>query len=585
MSMRTAWNSVSSRLNFMQAHQLRWHLHAQAMPTVGVAGLPPELVSCLPKRVYALVASPSAALDALLMYSVKQLLERPLIWVSARSGEQMLNMLEQFGVALDDEQTQKHLTLFSLHALPQHSRHDISRLLLELERYRLGPGGVLLFEGGEYLFDWETPEAFKQEVRWLDDWAEQYWGRVVWVLSNGMGCEGRLAAVHRMQQSFGGIAQLISGRGELAWKMDLWETPDGVRLGETYPLRFTHEGQLAFLAPGEAQNLLLALDEQRMVALQGVVAGERWVPEHWEIVADVDELLSACDGAVAATVLIDFRSGYNIEPLLHAIYELRQQCGNKLKIVVREIDRPARYQYESLFLSVGANQVIGREVSFSRFLALVSAVQGQQLSRVPPADFDTAITSLLNAEVSGYLSPERFAAVVKGALERSRQTGIVCALVKLPLWPQVAHMEALNACRLVRNGDVCTADERHVYLFFFACQAPDIPGVLERVFAEPLDLLFEGEVLLVDAISIESFVRDFERRIVEAPLVDYSAVLTSKPRPEPQRVTGQPAPVAVAVAAVPRQPVPIGAPVFDADTHPPRSVTPCSLPLKGGAHD
>lgn len=588
MQIQRVWSFISSRLNFMQNRQLRWHLHELPEPTLGVVGLPPELAACLSKNVYTLFSPPSAALKALLMYTIKNGLDKPLIWVSSRSGEDMRDAMLQFGIALEAENTKKNLTLFSLDLQrKEHAQHDIGRMLIELDRYRLATsGGLLILEGAEHLLDWDSPAALRKEIRWLSDWAEDQVGRVLWVIDPDPDTEGdmRSIAIHRMQQYLAGIVQLVTGRGELVWKMDLWKTPEGVRLGESYPLRFTHQGQLALLTPEAGETLLLALDEERVVALSGVVADERWVPEHWEIVGSLEEMLAACDKAVAATVLLDCRSVDNIEPMLRAVYQLRKSCGNKLKILVREIGQPLRYQHESLLLNVGANQVIGRDVNFSRFLSLVSGVQGQQLSRIMPPDFETAITSCLNEGESGYLTVEQFVASVKDSMSRSRLTGIVCALIKLRLWAQVSHIEALNSCSLVRAGDVCTADETSVYLFLFACQVPDIPAVLERVFSVPLDSFFEGEVRLIDETSIETFINDFEKRVADTPQADYSGVVLSSQRPAPQGRTqkrsaakeaSDGSQVAVAEAEQPS---------FTPESKP-RQVTPYSLPMKGGPPD
>lgn len=581
-----SWSRFLHRFEFGKSRQLRWQLHEAPVPTLALDGIPLELAVCLPRHVYAVVAPPSAALRALLLYSLMDGLDRPAVWISAHAGADMLELAIRYGLDLNEERCKKNLTLFSLDLLrSEGAEQDLAHLVLELERYRLPRGGLLVLEGCDSLCDWNDPGALRQAIHWLHDWALRQAGRVLWVIDPSGGDE-RSMAIHHLQQQFGGIAQLVAESGELAWKMDLWKTSDGIRLGEIYPLRFNQQGRLTLLSRQEG-GLFIAEDETRVLALRGVVINEPWHPEHWELFSERAPLLAACEGAVAATVLFDCRFQRDIEPLLHAIYQLRQRCGNKLKILVREVGLVMRYQYESLLLSLGANQVVGRDANFSRFLAAVHAVQGQVLTRVLPGDFNTALARTLRASQSGYLPPVQFAAAMRDALEGAKMVNITSVLLKLPMWPHVSHLDALGQCRLSRAGDICTADENVIYLFLYACQVPDIHGVLRRVFSEPLDELFVGQLQLTDEASIYAFLEAFERVIADRVLVDHSCALAELAQ---NRACAE---AAVASAVKPASvsssaplPVPAGGLAVLEEillphiSHNPREVTPCALPLR-----
>jgi cellulose biosynthesis protein BcsE len=581
----TPWSWLQSRFHFGESRQLRWQIHDVPVPTLALEGVPLELTVCQPKHVYAVLAPPSAALRALLLYSLLDGLDRPAVWISAHSGADMLELAEQFGIDLGEERSKRHLTLFSLdHRQPEGPRQDLAHLVLELERYRLPRGGLLVLEGCDDLCDWNDPAALRNTIRWLHDWARRQAGRVLWVVDPGGG--ERSMAIHHLQHQFGGIAQLVAEHGELIWKMDLWKTGPSIRLGEIYPLRFNQQGRLTLLSRQEGGQFI-AVDETRVLALSGVVAGEPWYPEHWELFSEPASLLAACEGVVAATVLFDCRFQRDIEPLLHAVYDIRQRCGNKVKILVREIGQVMRYQYESLFLSVGANQVVGRDANFSRFLAIVHAVQGQVLTRVLPADFNTALTRTLKGGQSGYLPPAEFVSAMREAFEGARMINVNSVLLKLPLWPHVSHLDALGQCQLTRPGDICTADENVIYLFLYACQVPDIVGVLRRVFSDPVDELFVGQLQLTDEVSIYDFLDEFERGIADRVPVDHTQALAELAKSRaPVTVAEAPAAKPVAAAASVTAPEPAGGlamlehALLPHMAQNPRQVSPCVLPLR-----
>lgn len=545
--------------------------------SLGLDGLPKNLLQLLPKRVYTVLAAPSAARDALLMHTLKQGLEHPVILISPRSSAVLEDKLAHSGIALADERVKKHLALFALDGGLRHtSPRNPGGILRELAHYRLDKGGLLLLEGLEQLADWSDLEAVRKLVRAAHDWADRQEGRVLWLIEPDAAGQ-RMVALHRLQQQLGGIAHLNSERGEPYWQVDCWQGEEGTRLAERFPLRFTSHGRLT-LAKAGSVPLLLAPDEERVLALAGVSAGEPWVPQAWELFDDLAALTAASDGAEAATVLLDYRRTEELEPLLRAVHLLRRQCGGKLKIVVREVGQSLRYQTELLLLSVGANKVVGRAVGYSRFLSLVQAVQGQLYSRLLPDDFEQAVQRVLGSEQGGYLPAAAFIRSARTSIARARAAGIACCLVKLPLWPQVAHWDALQQCRLNRPGDVYSADEEALYLFLFACRVPDVPQVLERVFAGNREALFEGELRLFDEAPMLEFLVEFERRVFDRPPVDYSAQLAELEPAQPE-VPEVPEPGGQAVVETPLA-LPLVPEPGHAAENKPRQVTFFRLPLR-----
>ncbi len=202
-----------------------------------------------------------------------------------------------------------------------------------------------------------------------------------------------------------------------------------------------------------------------------------------------------------------------------------------------------RQHYELLMLNLGANLVIAQRTPFARVQAMIEGLQGQVFSRPILADYRNALSAVLTTSTSGYVPPAEFVALVRDAVERSRMIRLPHVLLQLPLLPEVAHVEALRACRMNRAGDLCTAGSDSLYAFFFACRMDDVDAVCRRVFQRPLAELFHGDVRNGDLESIGATLGRFEAEIAEVPPPDYSSWLARQqeaPRPAPAPTSDMP---------------------------------------------
>jgi len=109
-------------------------------------------------------------------------------------------------------------------------------------------------------------------------------------------------------------------------------------------------------------------------------------------------------------------------------------------------------------------------------------------------------------------------------LERTEAMGMAHCIVQLPLLPAVAHLDALAACHIGRDGDLLTADEQAVWLFLFACRAPDVEGVLKRLFVMPPAALFNQMRVRPESDPMRRALDRLRRHAVDA-VTDYSDAL------------------------------------------------------------
>ncbi|ATF34018.1 cellulose biosynthesis protein BcsE [Burkholderia thailandensis] len=427
--------------------------------------------------------------------------------------------------------------------------------LRALKRYRFRANALYFVEGAERWLSWHDPAALTHEGRALAGWCRSH--RIALVLlidpqaaeadASRAGtphtAASRIApaACGGFHGACAGVAQLQRTHGELRWRVDFWRARGAVATGEVRALRFTGDGRLAAVPAAGAHaargDARLAFDEMRVVASRRVVERESWVPGDWDIVDDNAAVLDACDGAHAATAVLAFTGRAQLEALCATIHALRLRCGGALKIIVVERGEAMRHQFEQLALNLGANQVVARNLPFSRVLAVLRSLRGQLYARPVAADYRAALAASLGDTVLGYLPVGAFCSHARAVLERSAVLTLSHTLVKLTLLPGVAHAHALRACTLRRAGDVLTADAQHLYLFLFACELADAHDVLGHLFGVPVERIADRVVHLAEE-SIEHELNALDAANRRAPIADYSDLFSAAAGGPPARNDG-----------------------------------------------
>ena len=284
----------------------------------------------------------------------------------------------------------------------------------------------------------------------------------------------------------------------------------------------------------DTHALVTASDAERVITLADTLAGAPdGAPAHWQVCDSQDALVAACRYAVAATVLLPHRSADELPALLDTVRRLRAAHPHALKIVVREVGGQLRYNQELALVRLGANTVVYRNVSFSRLLQTLVELRNQTYARrVADEAAPDLLAQMKPDPVRGYLPLQAFCDAADRMLQRTEPLGLAHCLVQLPLLPQVAHLDALAACRIGRDGDIVSADAQSVWVFLFACRAPDVEPTLKRLFAVPLAELFHQLRMRPEPDAMRRALERLRRNAVDA-VTDYSDVLQAL---QPQRL-------------------------------------------------
>nr|WP_061160881.1 cellulose biosynthesis protein BcsE [Caballeronia temeraria] len=511
---------------------------------IGVDALPDDLAVLAPGALYAVHVAPrSPECDALIWASARAANTRHVSVVLARERAQAAARLRELGFS--GTAAQGWPRRLNVLAMPEEDASAdteplaLARLfggLRALKRFGFRANALYIVEGAERWFTWSDPAALAREGRLLSSWCESRGITMILLLGDTAGDNDddidididetqTSASRGELNGACAGVARVRRSHGELLWQVDFWRAGRALATGDVHALRFTDDGRLSVAAlerTGEARrDARLAQDEARVVVCRAVVGDEPWVPRDWDVLADRDAVLAACEGARGATVVLAHRNGAQLEALCAAVHTLRRRCGRALKIAVVERGEVLRHQYELLMLSLGANLVVGRDVPFSRLESLLQSLQGQLYTRPLMSDYRTALAASLADAALGYQNVPAFCAHTQGALARGAVLRLPHVLVKLRLPPTLAHVDALAQCRPRRAGDVFTADASHLYVFLFGCRLADADAALARIFTVPVERIAKDVTYLSDD-GIAAQLQALETANRRAPAADYS---------------------------------------------------------------
>ena len=412
-------------------------------------------------------------------------------------------------------------------------------LLRELPLFQAAPEDGLIFLGMEALFLWEKPGPLQRQLSILRDWVRQRPSGTLFLFA-GQG--GEALPVASMDWAFPNVGRLAWVQGHLTLELLRWQ---GGLQNSCYGLQPADHGleMEGSVLDGDSLRLRAAPRQGCVLAMAAALAGQTGVPGHWQVLADEAALEAELPSLGAATLLLAYEGPAGFVDLVHRVHRLRQAHPRHLKILVRETGAKLRYGAESILLKAGINSVIYRELGFSRVIQQVHGHGNQIYSGEPCADLDGLLAAAEPPPVSGYLPPARFCHLVRQMVERSALLGMEHCLLRFSLLRRVTHLDALEHCRIGRNGDLVTTDREHLYLFLFACREPDVETSVNHIFREPVDTLFDSTCILPGPELIRHAVDALERLAEHEALPDHSALLAARAAAAPaapERPSGGP---------------------------------------------
>lgn len=378
------------------------------------------------------------------------------------------------------------VTLFELPL--QHAPAALRRLPSELRRAGAAAGGLILLLLPASI--WLESSAID-----LQRWCERMrrWLReqrcTLFLLSTGPASE-----LHRkllpLHEQLTGLAQLYRSDGAIRCHLHYWRSGQGVRANQEFELESGENG-LMIVADDQSQDASVAADDQRLyLAEQTVLEGAPALSDHWRLFESRAAVLEQAHLARAASILLTISDNDEVEPLARQVHQLRQQRGNALKIVVREMSPCLRYRDERLLTASGANLIAPYGTQLSGFLSLLDSVQGQRWQRRSTTDFSAKLDRQRPPQHSGLLDPADFLALVEQVFDQAKGE-LSHLLLRLRPHPRLSMEQVLSQIHLRRLGDVICVVDDSLYLFLFASRLDGLESALSNICRLPWRQLFD----------------------------------------------------------------------------------------------
>ena len=408
--------------------------------------------------------------------------------------------------------------------------NGLASFLKDLRQEELGPNHAVFVVPANQFLNGLRLKLLNIVGEQLKRWSQRRHRPFVLCLAPTVGADNGDAerAVRALSHVFLHVAVLGVDQGHLGLYLERWESAKGA----VFDMRFgllacesneplVHDGSQTV---GKVPELVRAPDQADVYTTESVVQGKKGIPPGWKIHETDADLVAAAVHAVAATVLLDAGNADEFDAKARLVHQLRLTHPKTLRILIRETHGKLRANFEQALLRLGADEIFYKETGFPRVIQHLEENRRLVHAKDVHPEFEHAMGGFLPVSARGYLRPSLFCDLVQSMLANTQGTGIGHSYVQLQLLPRVPHMDAIWACRLTRNGDLMTADENAIHLFFFACQEPDLEMALARVFACPLSQLFISQVGSFTDDDIHAVVKKLAIKARHG-LPDFSATL------------------------------------------------------------
>ncbi|WP_254621415.1 cellulose biosynthesis protein BcsE [Stutzerimonas stutzeri] len=309
------------------------------------------------------------------------------------------------------------------------------------------------------------------------------------IVSDGI-CDSLSEHLNQLSCSLAALASLNRTPSGTRLFLHFWHGNQGLISAREIPLE-RHDDRFNVSASSDIAPILEYSDQGRVHAERSVLEAAPHASAQWRLFDNSHELLQHALTARAASVLFAISKNEQADELAHQLNQLRRSCGNRLKLIVREIAPCLRYRDEQLLLSSGATLVVPFGTSLPRFLTLVESVQGHVWQR-QLKDIDAHLYGLKPLPLCGQQSPLGFAEAVRSMWPDSTASGISHQLIRLQPVPGLSLSQVLSQTRLRRNGDIACIADKALYLFLFACRPESLDDALGNIFGVKWQELFLG---------------------------------------------------------------------------------------------
>lgn len=431
------------------------------------------------------------------------------------------------------------------------TRPRAERLTEELDHFAFGRQPLVIVDPADGLLDLLDSDNLDAQLAIYRRWAHRHDTALLLLLDDVTRDPAMLRALMHRADGFAGIARLVTQDKQTHWSPMHWFSELGMHGSGSYRLEPAKGGawrcvEVERLAGHDDADRLssvpAALDDDLVYTTRAAVADSTQLPANWQVYDDIDALREASHEAINGTLILHYDRDIPFERLAREVHAIRQHHGHTAKVMVREMGVTMRHYQEKLLLRIGANMVVPSAVGFSRFVGMPEQLRGQVFQGELVQSYEQAVASILPPVEPGYHVVPDFIQAVRQMLRDSRELELPSAVIQLNPLPGITTEDALRLCHLKRHGDICTADQRSVYLHLFACREVDVPVALTHVFELPVSAMFVDELRYAGEEGVGQLLARLQQTYEKGGVADLSAAMAAvvdRAQPEPTRPSSE----------------------------------------------
>ncbi len=364
---------------------------------------------------------------------------------------------------------------------------------------------LVLIDVEQEVFKSVTGDELSAILLIWQSWLIQHKKTCIWVVHGDMATGFIKDKFLKSNHILNGLANIEFDLFKIKYELAFWHLYSSVQANVLLDLLFDEANNVISVAEtNEVKSdikenaLTLSQVNNRVLVVKSQDGLHEIFPREWEVIHSFDILDDHIIGnSAGATIIVYIDTNIDINFLAAYIIRLRRAGGGGLKIILREMESCLRNAEEKFLINSGANLIVPYNVSFSRFITMVYAIQGNYLVRDIPDKIEDVFHVNLNKYGKGYLPLADFVGQVISLVDCSEQMQIAPSLLKLSLNRAIPVDEIVAQIKINRSGDVFTYTKSYLYLFLFQCEQVEIKNLLSQLFLLPLDDLFLEEELFL----------------------------------------------------------------------------------------
>ena len=482
---------------------------------LGVPGIPAAMERLLDGAIYAAIVDSVPARFSLVIQSIRHNLDSGMICVllTPTPPGVFLARAEAAGVDFGDALADNRFFLFSQEGdyAKNIFRLGPKKFLDEFDFFKVPRSSFFVIDQADELFTLHDQSVATRQAQEYRDWMKVRGNTALLLFPPENPREGH--GYGMLLDYFGGALRIVRNRTEFELLVDFWYSEEGAIAAKAMGVNFDAAGKVSVAAQVESKPAALPSVAAEIEATdqdQGYYVGPGFDgfaaaigrKMAWTRLESLVSLLHATGSAVAATVVIALDRQADLRQVAETVHYLRLNRGNRILILVRELDFHLRYPNELLLLKLGANLVIHQQVTDQRLALLWESISGQIYARKVASDFEKAYESTVPSAYKGYVDLQTFCREGRDVLERNNFLSITPALVAAAYRPPHSPAEVLGKIRVSRQGDLVTSDETHCYLFLHSCPETNVASTFDRITEGRRDEFFSDVGYILDQDKI-----------------------------------------------------------------------------------